>query len=162
MAGDPGCEPHPCSNAALRRATRNVGQLFDEALAPSGLRATQHGLLATIRQLGRPTMSEVAEIMVMDLSGLGHTLKPLVRDGYINVVPDRADRRARRIAMTDRGRAKLAETTPLWRAAQARFEASFGAEQAAALRGALAILATRDFRDAFRGVGGDTAPAGDA
>ncbi|MFH6781547.1 MULTISPECIES: MarR family winged helix-turn-helix transcriptional regulator [Methylobacterium] len=147
--------PTRCSNAALRRATRSVGQLYDEALAPSGLRTTQYGLLATIRGLGSPTMGELAEAMVMDLSGLAHTLKPLTRDGYVSVVPDPRDRRARRIALTESGTAKLKAATPLWRAAQERFEAAFGPERAGRLRELLHELALPDFRAAFdAGAGG--------
>ncbi|WP_099900685.1 MarR family winged helix-turn-helix transcriptional regulator, partial [Methylobacterium frigidaeris] len=138
-----------CSNAALRRATRSVGQLYDDALAPSGLRTTQYGLLGMIRRLGTPTMGELADAMVMDLSGLAHTLKPLTRDGYVSVVPDPQDRRARRIALTPSGAAKLAEATPLWRAAQNRFEAVFGPERAGLLRDLLHELALPDFRAAF-------------
>ncbi len=144
-------QPTRCSNAALRRATRSVGQLYDEALSPCGLRTTQYGLLATIRGLGTPTMGELAEAMVMDLSGLGHTLKPLARDGYVDVVADPRDRRARRIALTEAGAAKLAEATPLWRDAQTRFEAAFGAERAGLLRDLLHAIALPDFRDAFEG-----------
>jgi DNA-binding MarR family transcriptional regulator len=33
--------------------------------------------------------------MIMDLSALGHTLKPLTRDGYVETVADRQDRRIR-------------------------------------------------------------------
>ena len=142
-------QPTRCSNAALRRATRSVSQLYDDALAPSGLRATQFGLLGTIRRLGTPTMGELAEAMVMDLSGLAHTLKPLTRDGYVSVVPDPRDRRARRIALTPSGIAKLEEALPLWRAVQDRFEATFGSEQADLLRDLLHRLAVREFREAF-------------
>ncbi|PIK73555.1 MarR family transcriptional regulator [Methylobacterium frigidaeris] len=133
----------------MRRATRSVGQLYDDALAPSGLRTTQYGLLGMIRRLGTPTMGELADAMVMDLSGLAHTLKPLTRDGYVSVVPDPQDRRARRIALTPSGAAKLAEATPLWRAAQNRFEAVFGPERAGLLRDLLHELALPDFRAAF-------------
>ncbi|MET7245991.1 MarR family winged helix-turn-helix transcriptional regulator [Methylobacterium sp. EM32] len=141
--------PTRCSNAALRRATRSVGQLYDDALAPSGLRTTQFGLLGTIRRLGTPTMGELADAMVMDLSGLAHTLKPLTRDGYVSVVPDPQDRRARRIAVTPSGAAKLAEAAPLWRAAQDRFDAAFGPGQADLLRDLLHRLALPEFREAF-------------
>ncbi|AWN49854.1 MarR family transcriptional regulator [Methylobacterium terrae] len=127
-------------------------------MAPSGLRTTQFGLLATIRGLGSPTMGELAEAMVMDLSGLAHTLKPLTRDGYVSVVPDPRDRRARRIALTDAGIAKLKQATPLWREAQARFEAAFGLERAGLLRDLLHELALPGFRAAFdAGMGGQAA-----
>lgn len=138
-----------CSNAALRKATRHIGQLYDEVLAPSGLRTTQHGLLVTIRALGAPTMGQLAETMVMDLSGLGHTLKPLARDGYLSLVPDEADRRVRRVVLTDLGAAKLEQTIPLWQDAQSRFEAAFGAERTEALRDILAALVMPGFREAF-------------
>lgn len=138
-----------CSNSALRQAMRRMGQLYDDALAPSGLRATQHGILAALRAMGDPTMGELAERLVMDLSGLGHTLKPLTRDGYIALVPDEADRRARRVRLTPEGEAKLRETLPLWRGAQDRFEATFGVERAAELRAVLRILVTPEFHAAF-------------
>jgi len=40
-----------CTNNALRRAARRLGQLYDEALAPIGLKATQVGLLGEITRL---------------------------------------------------------------------------------------------------------------
>lgn len=140
-----------CSNAALRKATRNIGQLYDEVLAPSGLRTTQHSLLVTVRALGTPTMGQLAETLVMDLSGLGHTLKPLARDGYLRLVPDETDRRVRRVVLTELGVAKLEQTIPLWQDAQRRFEAAFGRERTEALRDILAALATPGFRGAFAG-----------
>ncbi|MEA1833857.1 MarR family winged helix-turn-helix transcriptional regulator [Methylobacterium durans] len=140
-------DPSLCSNALLRQAMRSLGQIYDEALAPAGLRATQHGLLANVARMGTPTMGELADALVMDLSGLGHTLKPLTRDGYLRLVPDARDRRARRVILTDLGRSKLGETTALWRGVQERFEAAFGPERAAGLRAVHAVLASRAFRD---------------
>ena len=37
-----------CTHTALRRAARRLGQLYDEAVAPTGLKATQVGLLGQI------------------------------------------------------------------------------------------------------------------
>ncbi|MCJ2133060.1 MarR family winged helix-turn-helix transcriptional regulator [Methylobacterium sp. J-026] len=150
-------DPSTCSNAVLRQAMRRIGQLYDDALAPSGLRATQHGLLATVRTMGAPTMRELAERAVMDLSGLSHTLKPLTRDGYLQLVPDPRDRRARRITLTVKGENKLAETAKLWRGAQDRFEAVFGKERAVALKAELGFLISPAFQDAFNKAGTETA-----
>ena len=49
-----------CNNSMLRRASRMLGQLYDEALAPSGLKATQHGLQAQILIMNEPTLRELA------------------------------------------------------------------------------------------------------
>ncbi|TIX32676.1 MAG: MarR family transcriptional regulator, partial [Mesorhizobium sp.] len=81
-----------CSNAMLRRATRKLGQFYDYVLAPSGLKATQQGLLYQIHIGDEPAMGDIAAALVMDLSALGHTLKPLIRDGYLETFTDPDDR----------------------------------------------------------------------
>jgi DNA-binding MarR family transcriptional regulator len=139
-----------CNNAALRRATRRLGQLFDDVLAPTGLRTTQHGLLAQIEVMGSPALGELAEIMVMDASALSHTLGPLTRDGLVSFVVDDRDRRKRRIVLTEAGKARLEQSTILWSEAHARFERVFGVEKAAALRELLVGLASPGFAEAFR------------
>jgi DNA-binding MarR family transcriptional regulator len=139
-----------CNNAALRRAARRLGQLFDDVLAPSGLRTTQHGLLAQIEVMGSPALGELAEIMVMDASALSHTLGPLTRDGLVSFVVDDRDRRRRRIVLTEAGKARLEQSTKLWSEAQARFERVFGVEKAAALRDVLVGLASPGFAEAYR------------
>ena len=118
-----------CNNAALRRAARRLGQLFDDVLTPSGLRTTQHGLLAQIEVMGSPALGELAEIMVMDASALSHTLRPLTRDGLVSFVVDDSDRRRRRIVLTGAGKARLKQSTKLWSEAQARFERVFGVKR---------------------------------
>jgi DNA-binding MarR family transcriptional regulator len=147
---DKGLSITPCNNAAIRQAARMLGQLYDDALAPSGLRATQHNLLHTIHRMDRPTLREMATALVMDLSALGHTLKPLVRDGLVTVTTDAQDRRAKRATLTKAGSKKLQETTRLWRAAQSRFEDAFGLRRAVELREGLASVSTDEFRQAFR------------
>jgi DNA-binding MarR family transcriptional regulator len=138
-----------CTNAALRRASRNVGRLYDEALAPSGLRATQFGLLAQINAFGKPAMRELADEMVMDLSALGHTLKPLVRDGLVRIAPDAKDRRIKRVELTARGAAAFDGARPLWRAAQTRLDEIVGRDQSMATRTALIALASPSFTEKF-------------
>ncbi|MBZ9997579.1 MarR family winged helix-turn-helix transcriptional regulator [Mesorhizobium sp. BH1-1-4] len=126
-----------CNNATLRRTARRLGRFYDEALAPSGLKGTQFGLLFQISVGSEPAMGAIAEALIMDLSALGHTLKPLVRDGYVETFPDKDDRRVKRVRLTPSGQAKLDEAIKLWSVAQRQFEAMIGAEQAAKLRAAL-------------------------
>ena len=145
----PSAGPECCSNSVLRKATRRLGQLFDDVLEPTGLKATQHGLLAHIKALDAPTIKQLADDLVMDLSALGHTLKPLERDGFIALVRDERDRRAKRVTLTRVGEAKLEETTRLWRVAQTQFETAFGQRKAEKLRKALRLLASEDFNQAF-------------
>lgn len=140
-----------CNNSMLRRASRMLGQVYDDALAPSGLRATQFGLLAQIDIMQEPALRELAAEMVMDLSALGHTLKPLIRDGYVALVPDKKDRRVKHVTLTKAGGKKLEQTSKLWADAQRRFEKTFGDKRSADLRAVLEELSSEDFRRAFTG-----------
>ena len=87
----------------------------------------------------------------MDRGALAHNVKPLERDGLIETIADPADRRNRLIALTRAGRGKIVESERSWARAQKRFEASFGAKESAALRRALAFIASDGFLEAFQG-----------
>lgn len=139
-----------CSNSAIRRATRQLGQLYDEVLAPSGLKGTQHTLLTQIHLSGNPSLKTLADGLVMDLSALGHTLKPLIRDGLVELTPDTKDRRVKRVSLTPVGLAKWEEAHRLWQDARQRFDQSFGAEASQALRNALNLISSAGFADSFR------------
>ena len=141
-----------CSCTALRKASRRISQLYDAALAPSGLKTTQRAILAQIGRSEPIPVGELAEALVMDSGALAHTLKPLGRDGLIAVAVDPDDRRNRLITLTRQGRAKVAETDALWAKAQQGFEAAFGRAESEALREALRFLISDDFAAVFENV----------
>jgi DNA-binding MarR family transcriptional regulator len=138
-----------CTNSAMRRATRQLGQLYDDAMGDTGLKGTQFSLMSQIAVLGNPTQKALAEAMVMDLSALGHTLKPLIRDGLVNLVPDEKDGRAKRVQLTAEGTRQQQSMLGPWREAQDRFDKAFGKEKSEELRRALALIASTDFAKAF-------------
>jgi DNA-binding MarR family transcriptional regulator len=137
----------PCSATAMRKATRRMTQLYDDALAPAGLRSTQYAILEELdRQADAPpTMGELAEALVLDRSALGHNLRPLERDGLVTLVAGDNDRRMRRVVLTAPGRAKFAQARQAWKLAQNRFNDVFGESAAAKLRATLLRIA-RDER----------------
>ena len=143
-------DPNYCNNVVLRQAARRMGQLYDDVITPSGMRATQNGLLAQINHMDEPTMRELADALVMDLSALGHALKPLTRDGWVELVPDARGPRAKRVRLTALGIGKLEEAMLLWKVAQDSFEAAFGAERAQELRSVLSYIASEEFAELFR------------
>ena len=105
----------PCSATAMRKATRRLTQLYDDALEQCGLRSTQFTILA---ELGNsfpspPTVAELAHRLVIDRSALGHNLQPLLRDGLVVLRESDADRRRRHVALTAQGRARLKIATKL-------------------------------------------------
>ena len=130
-----------CNNAAAKRASRRLGHFYDEVLAPGGLRATQYALLDQIARLGAPSLTDLALALVLDRSALSHTLRPLERDGLIQLRAVPNDRRVKRVELTDRGRETLSACAKLWQRAQLSFEAVFGTAEAAVLRQTLDQLA---------------------
>ena len=137
----------PCHCAVLRKASRHVSRAYDTALVSSGLKTTQFSLLAAMDRADGsfPTMKELAEVMVMDRSTLGHNLRPLEKQGFIRLAASKEDARSRHILLTRKGRSKLEEARGLWRKMQTRFESSFGAGPTTILRGSLLSLATTEF-----------------
>ncbi|MCK1315458.1 winged helix-turn-helix transcriptional regulator [Bradyrhizobium sp. 23] len=142
-------EPSPCNSTALRKAMRRVSQLYDSALAPSGLRSTQRSIMYHIEIGENPTMGALAEALVMDRSALAHNLKPLLREGLVAVTVDPNDRRSKRAELTKRGTARLEQSKALWDIAQRKFEKVFGVRKAAELRQTLAIIASSEFESEF-------------
>jgi DNA-binding MarR family transcriptional regulator len=138
-----------CNCTTLRKASRRISQLYDTALAPSGLKTTQRAILAQINRSQPTTVGALAEALVMDSGALAHTLKPLERDRLVEVTIDPDDRRNRLITLTPAGRAKLAETDALWANAQRGFEIALGGVESEALREALQFLVSDRFVTAF-------------
>ena len=126
-----------------------MSQLYDTALAPSGLKTTQRAILAQIGRSEPTTVGSLAEALVMDSGALAHTLKPLERDGFVVVAIDPNDRRNRLISLTRQGQAKLVETDALWARAQDSFETTFGYAKSNELREAMKFLVSDRFIAAF-------------
>jgi DNA-binding MarR family transcriptional regulator len=132
-----------CNCTAMRKASRRLSSMYDEALAPVGLKSTQFSIISEIHRSSEkpPTMSELAAAMVMDRSTLGQNLRPLERSRLVAMKSVPADRRRKHVVLTRRGQAKFAESYALWCVAQDRFEQSFGADEAADLRSLLLGIA---------------------
>jgi DNA-binding MarR family transcriptional regulator len=133
----------PCIAGAMRAASRRLTMLFDEVMAPSGLRVTQYHVLSELerRKSEPPTVSELAEILIMERSALGQTLRLLERDGFIALGRDEHDGRRKPIELTRAGKDAVARARRYWAKAHERFEQFFGEAALAALRTTLRGIA---------------------
>lgn len=129
-----------CLCLHAQRAARRLSRRFDEAFRPLGLTSGQFSLLNGLNRPEPPTIGAVADLLAMDRSTVTANVKPLERAGLVVVAVDAADRRGRRLALTDAGRAMLAEATPIWIAEHGAVEAGLAGD-AAALRSGLRALA---------------------
>ncbi|SLN52287.1 Transcriptional activatory protein BadR [Roseivivax jejudonensis] len=130
-----------CLCLHLQRAARVVARHFDAALAPVGLTNRQFSLLMALNRPERPRLGALVPLLGMDRTTLTAALKPLERRGLVTSSPDPSDSRARRLALTAEGRARLRAALPVWRRAQAEIESDAGAGKMADLRADLAALA---------------------
>ena len=127
-----------CLCLHAQRAARTLARRFDLAFRPLGITSGQFSLLNAMNRPTAPTIGAVAEVLAMDRTTVTANLKPLERMGAVVVTVDPDDRRGRRAALTDAGRALLAEATPIWLAEHAAVEA--GLDEAETLRAGLRRL----------------------
>lgn len=121
-----------CMCFNLRKTARSVTQLYDEALRPTGLRATQFSLLSVTDYLGKATINHIAEVMVMDRTTLTRNLKPLESQGYLRIYPGK-DRRQREVTLRTAGHKILFQAHPLWEKAQTQVVKSLGKDRTSRL-----------------------------
>jgi DNA-binding MarR family transcriptional regulator len=125
-----------CPCFALRKASRAVTQLFDEALRPVGLHATQFSLLVALRLLDAVRVCDLAEEVVTDPTTLSRNLAVLQRRGLVTLAAG-GDRRTRLVVLTVEGHAAVSRALPLWEATYRRLEGALPPLEAAQLLGAL-------------------------
>lgn len=114
-----------CVCVTLRRAARAFSHVYDEALAPSGLRITQFSLLRAIARFEPVTIGDLAQAQALDRTTLSRNLLPLERSGFVRQAPG-ADRRTSQVQVTPAGHAAIARALPLWRKTQQRIRHEFG------------------------------------
>jgi DNA-binding MarR family transcriptional regulator len=107
----------PCTCSRLRRATRAVTQLYDDALAPAGLRVTQLSLLRTLQREGTLRIGDLAGRNLLDRTALSRNLDPLADRKLVAIAPGR-DARTREVKLTRQGIAAIAAAAPHWERAQ--------------------------------------------
>ena len=130
-----------CLCLHAQRAARALARRFDDALRPIGLTNSQFSLLNALNRPTPATMGEVARLLGADRTTLTAALRLLTRDGLTRTEADPVDQRARRIALTPAGLARLAAALPIWTAVHAGLEAELEADQPAQLRRGLSALA---------------------
>ncbi|MBP1179427.1 MarR family winged helix-turn-helix transcriptional regulator [Methylobacterium sp. PvR107] len=113
-------------------------------MAPTGRGLDQYSILAKVERHGEPSVQQLAALLVMDRSTLGHLLRPLERRGLLTVRPSTSDGRKRVLALTSEGSALLGSARPLWRSAEEGFEASSGQDEAAGLKNLMRQVTTTD------------------
>lgn len=114
-----------CACGKVRMAARAVTRRYDEALRPTGLRATQFAVLIAISVNGASSIAALAKELGMDRSTLTRNVAPMAQEGLV-ALGEEGWRRSRALELTPRGRSRMEEAVPRWEAAQQALKRKLG------------------------------------
>ncbi|WP_064742775.1 MarR family winged helix-turn-helix transcriptional regulator [Edaphobacter aggregans] len=117
----------PCTCATLRRATRALTLLYDEALRPTGLRSTQFTILQALSLAGPVNQKQLGHILAIDSTSLTRALEPILRQGWIERHRGE-DRRQWSFTLSGPGKALFRRALPRWNRLQTRLQHQLGSE----------------------------------
>jgi DNA-binding MarR family transcriptional regulator len=111
---------------------RVVTNIYDDALRPLGLKASQLNLLIVTARLGVARPSWVCDILQLDSSTLSRNVERMRAHGWLEVVQE-ADARAQPFRLTAQGKRLIAKAFPAWEEAQRQATELLGHEGIAVL-----------------------------
>ena len=115
-----------CRCTHVRRISRVITNIYDEALKGIGLKSTQFTLLVAIALSKASKLTDVANLLFMDLTTLTRSVQRLEKNNLVKLEFDESDRRNRLVSVTEIGQKKLIEAIPLWKQAQEEVAKVFG------------------------------------
>ena len=114
-----------CIALRVRRMSRIVTRVYDDALRGLGITASQYTLLAQLANRDGITAVEIGYTLDIEKSTLSRNLKRLLALGLIDMDPP-AGRRGRGLHLTGSGQTTLQKAYPVWQTAQQRVKAVMG------------------------------------
>jgi DNA-binding MarR family transcriptional regulator len=116
-----------CLATRVRQLSRIITRVYDDAMRPLGITASQYTLLAQLAARDSITAVEIGHELDIEKSTLSRNLKRLLALGHILMDPP-AGRRGRGLHLTPKGQAILKDAFPIWQDAQTRAVSAMGAE----------------------------------
>lgn len=128
-----------CYCIVLRKASRRISALYDEALAPYGINIAQFSAMRSINRNAPISLTELAHKQDLDRSTVGRNMKVLERMGIV-ISETGKDQREALLSLTPEGKDLLERADPIWEEVQDRIETRLGADHALQLGQLLAAI----------------------
>ncbi|MDP4128255.1 MAG: MarR family winged helix-turn-helix transcriptional regulator [Bacillota bacterium] len=109
----------------LRKASRLLTQVYDQALKPTGIKVTQFSLMMAVAGNSGTTMGKLARPLGMDRTTLSRNAKILENKGLIEI-GEGDDRREQILNLTEKGVLVLEEVIPIWEGVQKKLAEKMG------------------------------------
>lgn len=117
-----------CVALQIRRAGRQVTQLYDHCMRPAGIRSTQYGLLRCIAALPEAFISDIGRVLDMDQTTATRNVETLEKSGLVETGPYPDDPRKKRVVLSPKGVQKMEEAHVYWEKAQEIIRSRMGEE----------------------------------
>lgn len=121
-----------CLATRVRQLSRIITRVYDDAMRPLGITASQYTLLAQLASRDGITAVEIGYELDIEKSTLSRNLKRLLALGHIIMDPP-AGRRGRGLHLTAKGEDVLRCAYPIWQACQTKTVSTMGLESRATL-----------------------------
>jgi DNA-binding MarR family transcriptional regulator len=121
-----------CISTRVRQLSRIVTRVYDDALRPLGITASQFTLLTQLAQQDGITAVEIGHTLDIEKSTLSRNLKRLLGLGLLTMDPP-AGRRGRGLHLTPKGEAAIKQAYPVWMDAQSKTVTIMGAQSRSTL-----------------------------
>lgn len=108
-----------CLATRVRQLSRIITRVYDDAMRPLGITASQFTLLTQLAQRDGITAVEIGTTLDIEKSTLSRNLKRMLSLSLITMDPP-AGRRGRGLHLTPKGQAVIKDAYPIWKAAQER------------------------------------------
>ena len=129
-----------CSCNMLRKPARKVTQFYEGVFREVGIKPTQFTILATLANTGPVQLTQLADQLFLERTGLTRNLNVLERNDWIEIQPGEEDSRQRVVSLSEKGYGQLDRAIPYWQKAQKTLEKNIGKDTIADLRKMLDYL----------------------
>ncbi len=116
-----------CLARRARLLSRVISRIYDEALRPVGLKASQLTVLAAISTAKRARPATLYRRLALEQSTFSRNVALMKRRGWVAARPGE-DEQSPELRLTKKGEALLAAALPRWREAQRRATRILGTE----------------------------------
>lgn len=110
----------PCVCISTRKAANALTNLYDDALAKSGIKITQYSLMKNIDRSTEITINELAKETRLNRTTLTRNLAILEKDNLVVIVDDEQDMRKSIVRLSVNGQKVLKKAQASWEEVQKR------------------------------------------
>ncbi|MHA1564613.1 MAG: MarR family winged helix-turn-helix transcriptional regulator [Alphaproteobacteria bacterium] len=126
-----------CSCTMIRKSSRKITKYYESSLRQARITPTQFTILAALANTGPVQITQLANKILVERTGLTRNLNVLEKNGWVDIQIGGRDSRQRIVSLAKGGYGKLDHAIPYWRKAQASIANKMGSKAIGQLRTSL-------------------------